>query len=243
MALRIDVWSDIACPWCWVGKRHLETALSNVGPDIEANVVWRAFELNPQAPASVSTELSYAQRLGRKYGVSDQEAAQMIDRMTGVGKDVGLEFRFDRIRPTNTFDAHRLVHWAHTVGSQEVLKERLFRAYMSEGALLSDREILVAQAAEVGLDADEARRVLSDGAYETEVRQDEGMAQQLMIQGVPFFVLGGRYAISGAQPASVLQDALRQVEREAANGSSDASAAEADDGPSCSIDGKSGSVC
>ena len=113
-ALRIDVWSDIACPWCWVGKRHLEAALKD--DPAEVDVVWRAFELNPTAPPRPRNDRSYAERLSIKYGVPEAEGQAMLDRMTGVGDSVGLAFRFDRLQPTNTFDGHRLVHWALTRG-------------------------------------------------------------------------------------------------------------------------------
>ena len=224
--VRIDVWSDVACPWCWVGKRHLEKALSGV---TDADVVWRAFELNPRAPVrvdggSVDREgveskdggPTYAQRLARKYGVSEEEGQAMIDRMKGIGESAGLDFRFDRIKPTNTFDAHRLLRWAADEGRQPALKERLFQAYMHEGLLLGDPDVLAEQAASVGLDGGEAKRILADGRFADEVRTDEVFARQIGVSGVPFYVFGGRLSVSGAQPSEVLRGAYDQVLEERA---------------------------
>ena len=208
-SIQVDVWSDVACPWCWVGKRNLEAACAQANVPVE--VKWRAFELNPNAPPKVDAAVSYLERLARKYRVAESEAQAMVDRMTGVGESVGLEFRFDRVQITNTFDAHRLLSWAGTVGDQGALKERLFRAYMNEGRLLSDHDVLVAQAAQCGLDGEAARAVLAEGRFADEVRTDEGAAAHLQIQGVPFYVVGGRYAISGAQPAEVLASALKEL--------------------------------
>src|SRR5688572_1817637 len=145
--MRIDIWSDIACPWCYVGKRRLERAL---GGDGSIEIVWRAFELDPHAPAVRAPE-SYAARLGRKYGVSSDQAEQMIQRMTETAAHDGLDFRFDIIRPGNTFDAHRLIHLALERGIQDAVKERFLRAYLCEGEPIGDRSALVRLAQEAGL--------------------------------------------------------------------------------------------
>lgn len=210
--IAIDVWSDIACPWCWVGKRHLEAALEEIDQPVE--LTWHAFELDPSAPKVPDRDVDYVARLGKKYGVGTAEAQGMIDRMTKVGASVGLDFRFDRVTPTNTFDAHRLLHWAHGEGVQDALKERLFCAYMSEGANVGDPATLVALAKEVGLDEARAEAILAGDEYRDAVRADERAAQQMGVRGVPCFVLGGRYAVSGAQPPNVLVEALRELGRE-----------------------------
>ena len=130
--LRVDVWSDVACPWCWVGKRNLAQAASDAGVSVELR--WHAFELDPSAPKTPPENGgSLIQRLAEKYGTTQAQAQQLVDRMTGVGASVGLEFRFDRVKPTNTFDAHRLLAWAATHGKQDALAERLFQDYMHEG--------------------------------------------------------------------------------------------------------------
>ena len=206
--LRIDVWSDIVCPWCYVGKRRLEAALAQFPHRDGVEVVWRAFELDPSAPAVRDHGVSYAERLARKYATTVDHAQKMIQRMTEVAAADGLDFRFDRIRPGRTFDAHRLLHLAAERGLQDALKERLLRAYMTEGAAIGDRETLVKLASEVGLDPGEAEGVLATDAYSAEVRSEEDEARDLGVTGVPFFVIGGRYGVSGAQPAELLLRAV-----------------------------------
>jgi predicted DsbA family dithiol-disulfide isomerase len=215
--LRIDVWSDIACPWCYVGKRRLEAALTDFPHREAVEIVWRAFELDPSAPRERDTKVSYAERLSKKYGSSVAEAEGMIARMTAVAATDGLDFRFDKIRPGNTFDAHRVIHLARERGNQDAVKERLLRAYMTEGEAIGDPETLVRLAGEAGLDPEEVRALLASDANVKEVRADEDEARQLGISGVPFFVLGGRYAVSGAQPAAVFLGALDRAWEELAS--------------------------
>ena len=212
-AVRVDVWSDVACPWCWVGKRNLARAASEAGVEVELH--WHAFELDPSAPKSLPEGgLSLVQRLAQKYGVSEPQAQQMIDRMTAVGASVGLEFRFERVVPTSTFDAHRLLAWAAGKGKQDALAERLFEAYMHEGERVSDPEVLVRAVEAVGLDADAAQAVLSGDDYSREVRNDRTEASQMGVTGVPFFVFDGKYAAAGAQPPDVLAKVLTRVVEE-----------------------------
>jgi predicted DsbA family dithiol-disulfide isomerase len=212
--LRVDVWSDIACPWCYVGKRRLEAALKKLPFADEVEVVWRAFELDPAAPAERPTAKSYAARLGEKYGTSESAANGMIARMTDVAKEDGLDFRFDRIRPGNTFDAHRLLHLAKERGVQDAVKERFLRAYMTEGEPIGSKEALASLAVSAGVDADEVSTLLAGDQFAKEVREDETEATELGIRGVPFFVIAGKYAVSGAQPADVLQGALARAWKE-----------------------------
>jgi predicted DsbA family dithiol-disulfide isomerase len=206
--LRVDIWSDIACPWCYIGKRHLEQALDRFAHRDDVEVVWRAFELDPSAPRIRDSSQTYAERLGKKYGMPPEEAQRRIDHMVGIAAKDGLAFRFDHIKPGNTFDAHRLLHLGHERGIQDAVKERVLRAYMTEGQAIGDPAVLLALALEAGLDEQEARAVLDSDRYAAEVRADEALARQLGISGVPFFVLAGRLGISGAQPADVLLGAL-----------------------------------
>lgn len=208
--LRIDIWSDIACPWCYVGKRHLEQALSRFPDAKSVDIVWHAFELNPAA-ARESQEGPYAERLAKKYGMSTKEAQGRIDHLVSVGKADGLTLDFERIRPGNTFDAHRIVHYARELGLQDAVKERLLRGYLSEGEAIGDREAVARLAVDAGLDADRVSAILASDEYAREVRADEAEAQKLGIHGVPFFVVGGRYALSGAQPAELMGKALEQA--------------------------------
>jgi predicted DsbA family dithiol-disulfide isomerase len=212
--LRIDVWSDIACPWCYVGKRRLEAALEKFPHREEVEVVWRAFELDPSAPPERPADVDYAARLAKKYGSSVKEAEGMIARMTNVAADDGLDFHFEKIRPGNTFDAHRVLHLAGERGKQDAVKERYLLAYMTEGEPIGDPETLVRLASEAGLEAEEVRAMLASDMYAREVRQDEDEARQLGISGVPFFVLAGKLAVSGAQPAELLLRALSQAWKE-----------------------------
>lgn len=206
--LQLDIWSDIACPWCYIGKRHLEQALSTFEHAADVQIHWRAFELDPAAPPRRHLSQSYAERIATKYGVSAAQGQQMIDRVVEAGAKAGLAFRYDLVKPGNTLDAHRLLHWAHELGKQGELKERMLRGYMIEGAAIGDRDVLIGLASDVGLDPTEARTVLETGRYNDEVRADEQLARELEITGVPFFVMAGRYGISGAQPAEVLHEAL-----------------------------------
>jgi predicted DsbA family dithiol-disulfide isomerase len=214
--LSVDVWSDIACPWCYVGKRRLEAALQAFPHRAHVDVVWRAFELDPSAPRERPAEGPYAERLAKKYGSSVPEAEGMITRMIGVARDEGLDFRFDKIRPGNTFDAHRLLHLAGERGLQDATKERFLLGYMTEGAPIGDPETLTRLASEAGLDADEIRATLATDAYAREVRAEEADAAELGIRGVPFFVIGRKYAVSGAQPREVLLGALTKAWEEVA---------------------------
>jgi predicted DsbA family dithiol-disulfide isomerase len=226
--LRIDVWSDIACPWCHVGKRRLEAALERFPHRDRVEVVWRSFELDPTAPP-VREAAPYAARLAGKYGVSVAEAEAMLRRMTETAALDGLDFHFEKARPGNTFDAHRLLHLAHARGLQDALKERLFRAYLGEGEAIGDHEVLTRLAVEVGLDPQEVRAALAGDAYAAEVRADEAQARRLAIRGVPFFVLAGTHAVSGAQPTESMLAALTTAWA--------AQAAEVVEGSACGPDG------
>jgi len=208
--LVVDVWSDIACPWCHVGKRRLEAALAGFEHCDDVEVRWRAFELNPDAPR-VEEARPYAERLAAKYGTSLARGREMIRVMTETAAGDGLDFRFNRIRPGNTFDAHRLVHLAAERGLADAMKERLFLAYLSEGRAVGERETLLELAGEVGLDAREVAQVLDGDAHAHEVRRDEAEARALGVGGVPFFLVDGRLGLSGAQPAEVLLGVLRRA--------------------------------
>ncbi|HSN26463.1 MAG TPA: DsbA family oxidoreductase [Kofleriaceae bacterium] len=207
--MRVDVWSDIACPWCYLGKHRIEAALRKLGGEHE--LVFHAFELNPGAPRRYEDGLSHGERLAKKLGIAPPQLEQMHARMTGMGRDDGIEFHFDRVQGGNTFDAHRLVQLGLERGIQPAVKERMMKAYFSDGAAIGDRETLVRLAAEAGLDRDEASDVLATEKFTREVRADETMAQANGISGVPFFVFERRLAVSGAQPIDVLVEAMQQA--------------------------------
>jgi predicted DsbA family dithiol-disulfide isomerase len=207
--LKIDVWSDIVCPWCAIGKRRLEAAIAKFSHGDAVEVVWHAFELDPSAPAVRAED--NATRLAEKYGRTKAEAEAMIQEVSDTAAKDGLDFQLARTRSGNTFDGHRLLRLAAERGLQGALKERLFRAYMTEGEAIGDPAVLVRLAAEAGLDPDEVRAVLASDRYASDVREDEETARKLGIRGVPFFVFGERLAVSGAQPVDVLLGALEQA--------------------------------
>lgn len=208
--LRLDVWSDLACPWCYVGKRRLEKALAQFEHAADVELVWRSYELNPTAPRLI--EGAYLERLAQKYQTTIDRAQAMLQRLSDNAAEEGITMRFDKIRAGNTFDAHRLLHLAAERGKQGALKERLVHAYLCEGEALGDPETLTRLAAEVGLDAKEVGEVLASDRYASGVRADEALARELEINGVPFFVLGhGEIAVAGAQPVEEMLLALRDA--------------------------------
>jgi predicted DsbA family dithiol-disulfide isomerase len=212
--LTVEVWSDIACPWCYVGKRRLQAALRDFPSRDQVEVVWRSFELDPSAPREALPPSAHAERLARKYGRTLAQAQQLLEQMTRLAASEGLAFDYGRIRTASSFDAHRMLHLAKELGRQDALKERLLAAYFCEGQVISDADTLVRLASEVGLDVDRAQALVSTDLYAAEVRAEEREAQQLGIQGVPFFLLGRRYGVSGAQSREVMREALERAHRE-----------------------------
>jgi predicted DsbA family dithiol-disulfide isomerase len=230
MPMQLEIWSDIACPWCYVGKRRMEAALAQFEHRDDVEVTWRSFELDPTAPAE--RQVSHAELIATKYGRTLEEVAAMDAQLTAVAAADGLEMNFAQLRSGNTFDGHRLVHLAAAHGRQDAMKERLFRAYFTEGALVSDHATLIALAEEVGVPADEAREVLMTERYAEDVRDDERTAQAAGISAVPCFVIDRKFGASGAQDPQVLVDFLRhgwaQREPEPITMMGDASLAEGD---------------
>ncbi|WP_375384245.1 DsbA family protein [uncultured Microbacterium sp.] len=211
-AIKIDVWSDIACPWCYIGKRNLESGLAAASADQDAPVVevtFHSFELSPDTPVDFDgDELDF---LATHKGMGRDDVAAMLANVTGVASKAGLEYRFDLLKHTNTVKAHELLHFAHANGRQAELAERLMSAYFTEGRHLGREDELVALAAEVGLDADAARDALRTERYLPDVRADQAQAAAYGINGVPFFVIDGKYGVSGAQPAEAFAQITRQV--------------------------------
>ena len=209
----MEIWSDVVCPWCYIGKRRFEAALGRFEHRDEVTIMWRSFELDPAAPPEVSGPAS--QRLADKYGMSLERAEQLHAEMTERAAGEGLEFHFERTRGGNTFDAHRMIHLAATYGHQAAAQERLMAAYFTDGEAISDRDTLVRIVAELGVDPGEARDALALDRFADDVREDEALAAQLGIQGVPYFVFDRRYGVSGAQPPEVLLGALERAWEEA----------------------------
>ena len=198
----VEIWSDIACPWCYVGKKRFEKALAAFEHRDAVNVTWRSFELDPDAPAERG--IDHAELIARKYGRTLEEVAAMDAQLTAVAAAEGIDMKLSRSRSGNTFTAHRLVHLAEAHGRQHEMEERLFAAYFSEGALMSDHETLAALAAEVGLPEDEVRETLLTERYAEDVRDDELTARSAGISAVPCFVIDRKLGASGAQPPEEL---------------------------------------
>ena len=209
--MRVEVFSDVICPWCAIGKRRLERALTRFDHAGDVDVVWRAYELDPTAPPRRSGD--YPGRLAAKYGMSRAQAAAANVKLTALAAAEGLDFHFDKVKPGNTFDAHRLLHYAATTGPhrQDVLKERLFRAYFTDGVAVGEKEPLLQVAVEAGFDATGCTAVLDSDRYEAEVRADEREALDLGVSGVPFFLVDGRFAVAGAQDPDTLLLALQRA--------------------------------
>jgi len=206
--MNVEIWSDIACPWCYVGKRRFEAALERFEHRDEVSVTWRSFELDPTAPHQRAG--SGAEHLAEKYGTSLEEALAMEQRMTQTAAEDGLDFRFDRLRTGSTFDAHRLLHLARAHGAQDALKERFMRAYLTEGELMADHATLRRLATEAGLPEAEAIDVLASDQFADDVRDDERTAAAFGAHAVPFLVLDRAVAASGAHPVDSMLELLQQ---------------------------------
>ena len=214
--LKIDIWSDIACPWCYIGKRLLEAgiaAYSAGGPERPpVEVEYHSFQLSPDTPAGFQG--SVVDFLVRQKHMSEVQVRSMLDRVTGIALEEGLHYDFGSVRHTNTLKAHELLHYAKAHGVQLELKERLLKAYFVEGRHVGRPEDLADLAAEVGLDREDALRALRDDDYAGAVAADQRLAAQYGIQAVPFFVIDGRYGLSGAQPAETFARVLAEVAAE-----------------------------
>ncbi len=207
--MQIEIWSDVICPWCYIGKRRFEMALANFAHKESVKVVWRSFELDPKSPPQYPDSLEVT--LARKYGVSSDEAAAMNARVTAIAKEIGLDYRLSEARPGNTFDAHRLLHFAASRNLGDQATERIMHAYFSESLAVGDRAELAQLAAKFGIAESEAMAMLASDAYSSEVRADEARAAKFGITGVPFFVIDEKVGISGAQAVEVFADALQKA--------------------------------
>ncbi|MFD1775675.1 DsbA family oxidoreductase [Paenibacillus rhizophilus] len=238
--MKIEVWSDYVCPFCYIGKRRLEHALSQFPDRDKVEVEFRSFQLDPEAGP---TSKSIHELLAAKYGITAEQAKTMNAQVADQALGVGLDFKFDTMIHANTYDSHRLAQYAKSKGLEAELTERLMQGYFTDGLNLGDSETLAALAAEAGLDKEEAVTVLNSDAYADEVKADISAAQRLGVTGVPFFVFNNKYAISGAQPGPVFSEVLDQVWSEeqqeptlrVIGGSDDASGNEGCGDGSCSV--------
>jgi predicted DsbA family dithiol-disulfide isomerase len=207
--MQIDVWSDIACPWCAIGRRRLQLALEQFPHADQVQLTWHSFELDPEAPPERTGDR--VERIARKYGAPPEQIAQRQDQMAQEAAAEGLELHFDRVRDGNSFDAHRLIHLAAAHGLQDAMKGRLLEAHFRDGELISDHDTLARLAAEVGVPEDEARAVLASDRFAEEVRTDEYTAHRLGITAVPYFVIDRRFGVPGAQPPELLLKGLEHA--------------------------------
>ena len=212
--MEVEVWADVVCPWCYIGRRRLEKAIAQFGAAPTVDVTYRSFELDPGAPTQ--SDMSLDQMLAAKYGLSEAEAHAMNERVTKTAAAEGLEFHLELARPTNTLAAHRLLQLATVRHVRPAVEERFLKAYFSEGAPLAEPETLLRLAAEAGLRDDDVRRVLAGQAFTLQVRRDESEAAALGAEGVPFFLFNRLRTVSGAQPVEFLRNVLEMVGREPA---------------------------
>ncbi|GAA3918467.1 DsbA family oxidoreductase [Hymenobacter algoricola] len=230
--MKVEIWSDIMCPFCYIGKRRFEAALAQFPHADQVQVHWRSFELDPNMrtnPAQTIHEL-----LAERKGMSVAQGRQMNTQMAEHAATVGLAFNFDKTIPANTFNAHRLIHLAAAHQLQDAMKERILRAYFTEGANIDDPATLTRLAAELALPAAEVQQLLASDLYAQDVRHDEYQARQIGVRGVPYFVFADTYAVSGAQPSELFQEVLEKVWHEARPAPGPLASA---DGAACGLDG------
>ncbi|MEI7906350.1 MAG: DsbA family oxidoreductase [Bacteroidota bacterium] len=207
--MKVEIWSDVMCPFCYIGKRRFENALEQFPGKEHVEIEWKSFQLNPDMKTDPSKSINNF--LAEHKGISVAQAKQMNDRVTAMAAEVGLQYDFDKAIAANSFDAHRLSHFAKRYGKQDAVEEALFKAYFTEGKNTADHETLVALAAEAGLNADETRAMLSGTDFADAVNNDIYEAQQVGARGVPFFVFDNTYAVSGAQPSELFLQMLKKA--------------------------------
>ncbi len=210
--MKIEVWSDYVCPFCYIGKRTLEKALIQSGFDSQAEVTYKAYQLNPNTPTD-SAVPTY-ESLAKKFGKTIEQAKEMTEGVAQHARSVGLEYNFDDMVEANTLAAHRLVKWAETHGKDGELTEQLMHQYFIEAKNVGDHQVLVEVAESIGLPQEEAKKVVESDEFMGQVQLDIAEAGQIGVQGVPFFVVNRKYAISGAQPVEAFVEALEQIAEE-----------------------------
>lgn len=207
--MKVEIWSDIFCPFCYIGKRKFELSLKKFDKKEEVEVIYRSFELNPNSPKSYDKNIH--EIIASKYGISYEEAKLNNDNIVKQARDLGLEYNFDTLVVTNSFDAHRMIHFADKYGKMEEMTEALFKAYFTDSKNVSDANTLADIASSIGLDKDEALRVLNSNEYKNLVRKDEEMARSYGISSVPFFIFNNKFSVSGAQPTEIFLMALNKA--------------------------------
>ncbi|GEL76430.1 DsbA family oxidoreductase [Tenuibacillus multivorans] len=210
--MNVEIWSDVVCPFCYIGRRRLEQAMNQFEHDDKVSLTYKSYQLDPNAEKDPGYDIH--EMLATKYGVPYEEGKKMNDRMAEQAKEVGLEFNLDQVIPTNTEDAHRLSHYANEHGKMYALMENMMRAYFTDGQNVGDHNVLADLAEEVGLNREEALEVLKTSKHKREVANNQQEAMQIGVQGVPFFVFNEKYAVFGAQPTDVFLEVLEKVYEE-----------------------------
>ncbi|MGU3375831.1 DsbA family oxidoreductase [Chryseobacterium sp. M5A1_1a] len=230
--MKIEIWSDVMCPFCYIGKNNFEQALEKLPFKDEVEVEWKSFQLDPTLdPDKTQNTIQYFRE---KKGVPESQASQMLTQVTQMGKGAGIDFDFEKALITNTFSAHKLLHLAKKHNKSNEMEEALFIAHFIDGKNVGDTEVLVSLADNLGIDKEEARQAVTSDQLDYEVNQDILDARNKGVSGVPFFVLNGKYAVSGAQPVEVFENALQQTYKETVSPFKDLSG---DSGASCDADG------
>jgi len=235
--MKIEIWSDVMCPFCYIGKRRFEDALQQSGHQEQVEIEWKSFQLNPDMKTDLSTNIN--QYLADAKGWTLDYAAQLNDHVTQMAAEVGLTYNFDRAVVANSFNAHRFTHLAKKHGLGDAAEEALFKAYFTKGQNIDDNDTLIKLGVAIGLDAAEIKQVLESDTYADEVKYDIAQAQQLGIRGVPFFVMNNKYGVSGAQAVPVFLETIEKsfTEWQQENQKSSLTIIE---GESCSPDGDCG---
>lgn len=207
--MKIEVWSDFVCPFCYIGKRNLEEALERAGIKDEVEVEYKSFQLNPDAKKSY--DISLNEIIASKYGITVEQADQSNQNIINAAKNVGLEYNFEDIKPTNTFDAHRLSHYAKTKGKMDAYTEVMMRNYFVEAMNISEEDVLLNAVEEVGLDREDAKLILASNEYAQDISFDVQESKNFGISGVPFFIFDRKTALSGAQAVEAFIEAFKKV--------------------------------
>jgi predicted DsbA family dithiol-disulfide isomerase len=235
--MKVEIWSDIMCPFCYIGKRHFESALAQFADSAQIEVEWKSFQLDPGIPMKFDKKVNVFQYLADRKGISLEQSVAMHDRVTQMAQEAGLNYRFDQAVVANSFNAHRMIQFAKSKGLGDAAEEVLFKAYFTEGKNFGDPEVLKELGAQIGLSEADVTASLSNAHYADLVKRDVAEADSIGVTGVPFFVFDRKLAISGAQPTEAFLQTLRQAHGEWKK-STGAQIMEVSGGPACTPEGK-----